>query len=191
MSQEFHHDQVFRKIDYTKKAFPKGEYDHCMFINCTFEAVDMAAMSFLECTFDTCDMTNAKVKSTSFTDVDFVNCKLLGVDFSQCNDFMFSVTFEECKLELASFAELKMKNTTFTKSSLRQVDFTMSDLENSVFDDCDLQQAIFDDTNLEKADFSSAYNYTIDPAVNQLKKATFSRAEIHGLLKKYDIKIVS
>jgi uncharacterized protein YjbI with pentapeptide repeats len=136
-------------------------------------------------------MTNAKVKSTSFNEVDFLNCKLLGVDFSKCNDFLFSVTFQECILELASFAELKIKKTTFRASNLREVDFTTTDLENSVFDDCDLQRAIFQQTNLEKVDFSSAYNYTIDPTLNRIKKAKFSRSEIHGLLNKYDIKIVS
>ena len=191
MSQEFHQDQVFKKIDYTQHVFPKGEYDNCTFINCKFEGVYMDAITFLECTFDTCDMTNAKVKSTGFNEVEFLNCKLLGIDFSQCNDFMFTVTFQDCILELASFAELKIKQTTFRRSNLREVDFTRTNLENSIFDDCDLSAAIFESTNLEKADLSSAYNYTIDPTLNKLKKAKFSRSEIHGLLTKYDIKIVS
>ena len=111
MSQEFHQDQTFSQIDYTQHPFPKGEYDNCTFVDCKFENVDMAAMTFLECTFDTCDLTNAKIKSTSFNEVDFVNCKLLGVDFSLCNDFMFSVNFDSCNLELTSFAGLKIKQT--------------------------------------------------------------------------------
>lgn len=189
MSQEFHQDQVFKKIDYTQQVFPKGEYDNCTFINCKFEGVYMDAMSFLECTFDTCDMTNAKVKSTSFNEIDFVNCKLLGIDFSKCNDFLFTATFQDCRLELASFAELKIKQTIFRASNLREVDFTSTNLENSVFDDCDLTAAIFENTNLEKVDFGSAYNYTIDPTLNRIKKAIFSRTEIHGLLTKYNIKI--
>lgn len=187
MSQEFYQDQTFTQIDYTQQAFPKGEYDHCTFVNCKFEAVDMAAMTFLECTFDTCDLTNAKIKSTSFNEVDFVNCKLLGVDFSVCNDFMFSVIFDDCNLELASFAGLSIKQTKFSASSLKNVDFTETNLESAVFDDCDLKSATFDHTNLEKADFTSARNYTMNPAENQLKKAKFSREEIHGLLTKHDI----
>lgn len=190
MNQEFYHDQVFKNVDYTQSPFLKGEYDNCTFIDCKFEAVYLSAITFLECTFDTCDMTNTKVKSTSFNEVDFVNCKLLGVDFSVCNDFLFEATFQGCKLELASFAKLKIKQTTFRTSNLREVDFTGANLENSVFDDCDLTAAIFENTNLGKADFSTAYNYTIDPSLNQLKKAKFSRSEIHGLLTKFDIKIV-
>ncbi|MFK7747017.1 MAG: pentapeptide repeat-containing protein [Kordia sp.] len=191
MSQEFYQDQTFTKIDYTQQAFPKGEYDNCTFVNCKFEAVYLSTITFLECTFDTCDMTNTKVKSTSFNEVNFVNCKLLGVDFSVCNHFLFSVTFKACNLELASFAELNMKQTNFSKSNLQKVDFTATNLESAVFDDCDLKAAIFEQTNLEKADFISARNYSIDPIQNRLKKAQFSRKEIHGLLTNYDIKISS
>jgi uncharacterized protein YjbI with pentapeptide repeats len=189
MSQEFFQDQTFTQIDYTQQVFPKGEYDNCTFINCKFEAVDLAVMTFLECTFDTCDLTNAKVKSTSFNEVAFVNCKLLGVDFSLCNDFMFSAQFSSCNLELASFAGMSIKQTQFQASNMQQVDFTETNLESAVFDDCDLQKAIFEQTNLAKADFTTARNFTIDPTQNQLKKAKFSRKQIHGLLTKYDLVI--
>ena len=43
---------------------------------------------------------------------------------------------------------------------------------------------------LEKADFSTAYNYVIDPELNTIRKAKFSIAGITGLLHKYDIDIV-
>lgn len=189
MSQEFYQDQVFKNIDYTQSPFPKGEYDNCTFIDCKFEDVYVTTITFLECTFDTCDMTNMKVKSTSFNEVNFLNCKLLGVDFGLCNDFMFSATFQDCNLELASFAGLNIKQTTFKTCTLQNVDFTETNAENTVFDHCNLKAAIFEQTNLQKSDLSSAYNYSIDPSRNQVKKAHFSRKEIHGLLTQYDIKI--
>jgi fluoroquinolone resistance protein len=49
--------------------------------------------------------------------------------------------------------------------------------------------AIFENTILEKADFRTAYNYTIDPVQNRIKKAKFSVTGIAGLLSRYDIAI--
>jgi hypothetical protein len=48
---------------------------------------------------------------------------------------------------------------------------------------------MFEETNLEKTDLRTAYNYTIDPDKNKLKKAAFSLNGLPGLLSKYDIVI--
>jgi hypothetical protein len=44
---------------------------------------------------------------------------------------------------------------------------------------------------MEKADFRSAFNYSINPEINRIKKAKFSLTGLQGLLGKYDIEIVS
>ena len=59
----------------------------------------------------------------------------------------------------------------------------------AVFDGCDLADAVFERTVLEKADLRGAINYSIDPAVNRVKKARFSLEGVRGLLGKYDILI--
>ncbi|WP_419802798.1 hypothetical protein [Mucilaginibacter sp.] len=41
-----------------------------------------------------------------------------------------------------------------------------------------------------EADFSSAYNFSIDPENNRIKKAKFSVAGLPGLLEKFGLKIV-
>jgi uncharacterized protein YjbI with pentapeptide repeats len=64
-----------------------------------------------------------------------------------------------------------------------------ADLNSTVFDNCDLLGAVFQNTILEKADFRTAYNYSIDPDINRVKKAKFSASGIAGLLDKYDIEI--
>ena len=56
-------------------------------------------------------------------------------------------------------------------------------------DNCNLDHATFNDTILASSDFTSAYNYKIDPEFNPMKKAKFSTAGIMGLLDRYDIKI--
>lgn len=72
---------------------------------------------------------------------------------------------------------------------LHEADFTEADLSGSLFENCDLARAIFQNTILEKADFRSAYNYSLDPGMNKVKKAKFSTAGLVGLLDKYDIDV--
>ena len=84
---------------------------------------------------------------------------------------------------------MNLQNTRFIKSALHEIDFTETNLNGAVFDHCDLSNSIFDGTKLEKADLRSAYNYSIDPERNRLKKAKFSLSGVIGLLDKHDIQI--
>ncbi|MGG7552402.1 pentapeptide repeat-containing protein [Chryseobacterium arthrosphaerae] len=77
----------------------------------------------------------------------------------------------------------------FINSKLIEVDFTECDLSHAVISNCDLSGATFDHSNLEKADLRTSVNYSIDPALNRLKKAKFSLSEVYGLLYKFDIEI--
>jgi uncharacterized protein YjbI with pentapeptide repeats len=80
-----------------------------------------------------------------------------------------------------------MKKTIFSRCSLQEVDFTETDLTEVSFNECDLQLAKFEHTVLEKADLRTSFNYSIDPAVNKIKKARFSLPDVLKLLEKYDI----
>jgi uncharacterized protein YjbI with pentapeptide repeats len=84
---------------------------------------------------------------------------------------------------------MKIKSRIFKNCQLLETDFSESDLTASVFDNCDLSGATFDNTNIEKADFTTAFNFSIDPEINRIKKAKFSLPEVLGLLNKYDIVI--
>jgi uncharacterized protein YjbI with pentapeptide repeats len=97
--------------------------------------------------------------------------------------------FEECHLNLSSFYKLKLRNTRFINCSLQEADFTETDLTAAKFENCDLQRTMFANTNLEKADFRTAFNYSIDPELNRIKKARFSMPGVLGLLSKYNIDI--
>ena len=72
---------------------------------------------------------------------------------------------------------------------MHEVDFTECDLTATVFDNCDLLNAKFENTLLQKTDLRSAFNYTINPESNKIKKARFSLSGVAGLLDKYDIEI--
>ncbi|MBT8302660.1 MAG: pentapeptide repeat-containing protein, partial [Maribacter sp.] len=69
------------------------------------------------------------------------------------------------------------------------VDYTAANLTEAFFNTCNLEKTVFENSNLEKADFTTSFNFTIDPERNRLKKAKFSKENVDGLLSKYDILI--
>lgn len=72
---------------------------------------------------------------------------------------------------------------------MHQVDFTETEAKHAVFNDCDLHQTIFNRTNIQYANFISGYNFNINPNLNQIKQASFSKENISGLLDSFNIKI--
>ena len=189
MSQAFIQDQNFDKLDFTQEPLPKGEYENCAFTNCNFEETNLNDIKFMNCDFRDCNWSLAQLKGTVLREVRFKDCKMLGLQFETCNDFGLSFSFENCQLNHSTFFQMNIKKTIFRNCQLREIDFSESNLTNVVFDNCDLAQAIFINTVLDKADFRTAYNYSIDPESNRLKKAKFSILGISGLLDKYDIVI--
>jgi len=185
----FVEDQTFETIDFKAKPPAKGHYDHCTFIHCDLSSVNLSEIIFVDCLFTGCNLSMAAVSATVFRDVRFADCKMLGVRFDQASTFGLACRFEGCILDHSSFYATKMKKTAFTRCQLRQVDFTECDLSQAVFDGCDLADAMFERTVLEKADLRGAINYSIDPAVNRVKKARFSLEGVRGLLGKFDILI--
>jgi fluoroquinolone resistance protein len=182
-------EEEFSGIAFTRENLQKGEYEGCSFVNCDFSEVHLSNFDFVDCTFEDCNLSNVKVSNTAFKQAKFKNCKLLGVNFGECNPFLFSVSFEDCFLKLATFYKLKIKATKFKNCNLQEADFTEADLTASLLDNCDLAGAIFEKTILEKTDFRSSFNFSIDPELNRLKKAKFSLNTIGGLLDKYNLEI--
>jgi len=189
MESLIHIHKTFEKVVYIDKKINNREFDGCIFKNCDFSNSDFSYNTFMDCEFIDCNLSMMLVTGTSLKTVTFKNCKLLGIQFQSCDDFLFSVGFQECTMDYSSFANKKMPKTIFNSCSLKEVSFIGTQLSNAVFDNCNLDHAIFNDTQLASVDFTSAYNYKIDPEFNPMKKAKFSTQGIPGLLEKYDIKI--
>ncbi|MTI22816.1 pentapeptide repeat-containing protein [Fulvivirga sp. RKSG066] len=183
------HEEDFKNTDYTKSPLPKGEYDNCSFTNCNFAESDLSEVVFLECEFINCDLSNAKIYQTAFRDVSFKDCKMLGLQFDQCNDFLFEIKPSGCQLNLSNFYQRMLKKAVFDSCSLHDVDFAEADLSGASFVNCDLTGAIFERTKLTGADMRGAGNFIIDPEVNDIKKARFALEGLPGLLTRYNLKI--
>ena len=180
-------ERTFDKVDFTKIPLPAGEYEHCDFSNCDFSNTNLGGIVFTSCAFNGCNMSMAKLTQTAFREVRFAGCKMLGLHFESCNRFGLTYTFEHCTLNHASFYGVKMTKTIFRNVQLHEVDFTDCDMSGAVLDNCDLSGSTFDHTNLEKADLRTAYNYSVHPENNKIKKAKFSMPGLTGLLDRYGI----
>ena len=187
MSKKFIDDQIFDKIAISQ--LDPGDYENCKFINSDLSNCDLSYRNFSQCEFIDCNLSLVKLSNTSFREVHFKKCKLLGCHFENCNEFLFTVTYEDCILNLSSFYKHKLKNISIKNCSLHEVDFTNVDLTGAIFENCDFSGAIFENSILEKADFRSSIHYSINPEINRIKKAKFSISGIIGLLGKYEIEI--
>lgn len=185
-----HQDKTFEKIVYQNKAVKSREFEACTFRNCDFAGSDFSQTRFTDCTFIGCNLAMLKLHRATLSDVVFQECKLTGVNFSECEDVLFTVRFEGCILDYASFLNRKMPKTHFIHTSLKGVDFSDANLSSAMFDNTDLDRAVFHYTNLTAADLSTAFNFEIDPELNTIKKAKFSQYGLQGLLAKYKLQVV-
>jgi fluoroquinolone resistance protein len=189
MASKYTEKQTFDKIEISLANLEKGEYESCVFKNCNFYSADLSGFIFRECKFNDCDLSMVKLKNSIISNTYFKSCKLFGVQFNECNTFLFSTGFESCILKWSVFTKLRLKKIIFSNCDLQEADFTETDLSGSAFKNCDLIRTVFYSTNLEHADFTSAYNYSFDPERNRIKKARFSQSGVIGLLDKYNIEI--
>ena len=189
MNTQLTENRIFEKITFKDNLLAAGVYEECTFKSCNLNSTDLSDIIFRSCSFNNCDCTLATLKNTSLQNVKFMNCKLLGVQFNQCKEFLLQLDFESCILKLAVFYKLKLKNTRFKNCNLQEADFSEVDLTGAAFENCDLLRTTFMHTNLEKADFRSAFNYSMNPEINRIRKARFSIPGVTGLLTSYDIDI--
>ena len=178
---------AFEKENYSGTKIKGYEYDNCTFHNCDFSNSSFSDCKFRNCKFDACNLSMMKLVGTSLNNIHYKDCKILGVIFSDCHEFLFSPQFQNCILDYASFMDRKMNKTKFNGSSMKDVNFFRADLTGCSFEGCNLEGAVFNGTVLNNTDFVTASNYTIDPELNKLKGARFSRYGVERLLDKYGI----
>lgn len=189
MQQKIHTHKTFENIIYAEKVVRDREFEKCLFRGCDFSNSNFSDNRFSDCQFIGCNLGLMKLRHTTFDNIKFKDCKLIGLNFSECADLLFTVHFDNCLMDFTTFANKKMGKTSFINSSLKNAEFTNTYLSKALFDNTDLQSAVFDNTNLQEANLATAYNYTIDPERNNIKKAKFSIHGIMGLLAKYDIRL--
>jgi fluoroquinolone resistance protein len=190
MEKPVYDSEVFAGLDYAGKAVRGKEFQSCRFVKCNLAESVFTGNKFIDCVFDGCNMSLIKLGASYLNNIEFINSKILGVNFSECQNLLFTVSFNNCVLDYTSFMGKKMTNTHFVRSLLKEATFSQANISGSLFDDCNLSGAIFNRTDLSGANLVTAFNYNIDPEINNIKKASFSASGLPGLLSKYDLKIL-
>lgn len=186
-------EPIFEKT-FENKTIKEDEWRSVDMEGCVLRSVDLSSTNlsetrFVDTEFVDCNLSNAKIHGATFQDVTFRHCKLLGLPFDQVNKFGFSVVFENCQLDHSTFFHLDLRQCTFKNSRMIGVDLAEADLTEVSMIQCDLQDAIFDGTQLEKADLRGSLGFIIDPEINKIRGAQFTRESLPGLLQKYQLRI--
>lgn len=189
MSVKYLTDLTPTDRNYAPSEIMYTDFESCIFTRCDFTQCDFTGVVFIDCVFIDCNFYGARINYVAFRDVSFRNCDFSEVNWAMVDPLLFIVSFTGCRMDYAKFYTLKLKGTLFANSSFIAADFMNADLTDVVFDNCNLHKAVFIDTVANKADFTTSFNYTIDPERNKLKKASFSKDGLAGLLSKYDLVI--
>lgn len=183
-------EEQFYGTAFGTTAISYKDYERCTFADCDFSACDFTGVAFIDCTFTRCNFNEAKINYVGLRNVFFDGCNFTGVNFAMVDALLMAIEFKGCKLDYTKFYTLKLKGTVFTGCSLIAADFMSADLTEAVFDDCNLHKAVFHDTVALRADFTTSYNYAMDPERNKLRRARFSKEGLKGLLEKHEIVVV-
>jgi fluoroquinolone resistance protein len=189
MAPQIEEDKTFTKMK-AEEIGGISTFENCRFLNCDLSYANLANKVFIDCRFEDCNLSLANVTNTGLQNIHLKHCKLSGVNFTKSKDFLFEMHFENCILDNAVFFRKKNKKAGFKDCSMVETDFTEADFTDAKFDNCNFDRAFFDRTILKNADFTTAYNFIINPDNNDIKKAKFSVQGLPGLLAKYDIRII-
>ncbi len=184
--------QTFKRLKHADEEIADKEFFDCIFAECTFTGTVLRKCRFVNCTFRACDLSLAKVTGSTFRDTTFEGCKMVGVNWTEAGwgpkkGVMNSIHFLDCVLNHSTFIGLSLPRTTISRCVAKDVDFSEADLSHADFTGTDLTDSRFAHTNLTEADFVGAMHYSINAALNTLKKTKFALPEAMALLYGLDI----
>jgi fluoroquinolone resistance protein len=140
----------------------------------TFEKIDFTVKPLSKGDYDHCTFLHCNLSSINLSEIKFVDCVFRGCNLSMAA--VSATVFRDVR-----FADCKMLGMRFDQASA----FGFSCL----FEGCTLDHSSFYQMKIKKADLRTAFNYSIDPERNRMKKAKLALAGVRGLLGKYDIVI--
>ena len=99
MPPSIHDNETFEDVSYAEELVRGEEYHDCIFKKCDFSNSESYNCKFIDCMFEGCNLSMMRPDGTTLNNAVFKHCKILGVNFSKCQDFLFTVRFESCMLD--------------------------------------------------------------------------------------------
>ncbi len=186
---EEYNDTEIAGEDFSMKDLPEKTFYNCIFKECNFTGTILNETDFDSCEFIDCNFTNPVIKQTKLNDVIFSRCKLMGLNFYECSQFSFNLIFSNCSINSCNFSDLKMKGSKFTKCKITDSYFQETFLAGVSFEGSNFKNTLFHNANLVGASFCNVSGYSIDPLVNNVRKAKFTVPDVLNLLSGFNIEI--
>ncbi|MBO8436678.1 MAG: pentapeptide repeat-containing protein [Spirochaetes bacterium] len=111
---------VFDKCTFTDTSVRSSYFDGCLFVNCSFQGMDVRYSAFATSTFISCSINDSTVIHTNFMGIETENCDFSGNDFYYSNfslSHLVDTSLEDCNLKRTSFRSAQTKNTSFKYSN--------------------------------------------------------------------------
>lgn len=132
---------VFDGLDLSGREAMNAEVDECQYRDVNLSQVSLRRATIRDAGFERCDLANLRARDSSMNRVAVRSSRMTG--FSWLAGDLRDVTFDDCRVDLASFAGSKLTHVVFTGCRLEQADFGGADLSRARFERCDLSGAQF------------------------------------------------
>jgi uncharacterized protein YjbI with pentapeptide repeats len=169
---------VFADLDLSSRDAVSAEFDQCRFSNVNLSQTKLHRALIRDVAFDRCDLANLRARDSSLSRAAVCASRMTGL--SWIDGSFRDVTFDNCRIDLASFRSSGFKDVVFTGCRLEQADFGDADLRGARFDSCDLTGAQFHGGQLSGARFADCCLASIG-GVTSLRGAIIKSADALAL----------
>ncbi len=188
------HLHKFAGLDLAGLSLEGKSFEGCEFRHCRFSGAMLERCRFVDCSFHDCDLTGVVLSGSRLQAVTLIACTAIGIDWGRAHWSKYAITpqlrFHRSTLDDASFFGLELKELVIEDCRAHRVDFREGCFDRADFSRTDLRHSLFVRTGLRRADFTGATAYDIDPGLNAVEGARFSRDEAVRLLVGLGIELV-
>lgn len=137
---------AFAGLDMSGREAMDAEVDQCLYRDVNLSRVSLRRGAIRDAVFERCDLANVRARDGAMSRIAVRSSRMTG--FSWLAGDLRDVTFDDCRIDLASFAGSKLSHVVFTGCRLEQADFGGADLSRARFERCDLTGARFSEARM-------------------------------------------
>jgi uncharacterized protein YjbI with pentapeptide repeats len=132
---------AFTGLDLSGREAMDAEVDQCLYRDVDLSQVGLRRAAIRDAMFERCDLANLRARDCAMSRTAIGSSRMTG--FCWLAGDLRDVTFDDCRIDLASFSGSKFSDVVFTSCRLEQADFGGTDLSRAIFERCDLSGAQF------------------------------------------------
>ena len=116
-------NENFKRLQLSEDDLSNKSFEDCNFIDCDFINCNWRNTSFINCEFKNCSLSNLNVHNCKLNEVLFVESKLVGLNFSSCKNYYFSLSWISAMCCFATFPDVTWRRLPLVEVLLKIVIF--------------------------------------------------------------------